>query len=92
MDTLLYKITITGRVQGVGFRHSASSVARRIGLKGYVRNREDGSVYVEAEGNRNQLDEFVAWCRKGPGFGFVENVRLETDLPVNHRKFHIRYD
>jgi acylphosphatase len=91
MYKTLYKIKVTGRVQGVGFRHGAASVARYAGIKGFVKNEADGSVYIEAEGNRNELDEFVKWCRKGPGFGNVENVSIETGTPKNHTKFQIKY-
>jgi acylphosphatase len=90
MDKILYKIKVYGRVQGVGYRHSAATMARYIGVKGFIKNESDGSVYIEAEGNRNQLDEFVSWCRKGPGLGKVENVEIETNTPKNHSKFHIR--
>jgi acylphosphatase len=91
MEKILYKITVKGRVQGVGFRHSASTVARYNGVKGFVKNCDDGTVYIEAEGNRNQLDEFVNWCRKGPGLGNVEDVIIETDSPKNHSKFQIKH-
>ena len=70
MDNMYYiKSTISGRVQGVGFRHSARSNARYHGITGFVKNKPDGSVYIEAEGSRNQLDEFVEWCKKGPDSG-----------------------
>jgi acylphosphatase len=88
---ILYKIMITGRVQGVGFRHSARSNARFFGITGYVKNEPDGSVYIEAEGSRNQLDEFVGWCRKGPGFGHVDDIRIDTALPKNYTSFEIRF-
>lgn len=92
MDGLvLYKITIKGRVQGVGFRHSARTNARYHGITGYVKNEADGSVYIEAEGSRNQLDEFVKWCRKGPGFGHVDDIKIDTSLPRNYSSFEIRY-
>ncbi len=91
MDKLLYKIKITGRVQGVGFRHSAKTNARFQGISGIVKNLNDGSVYIEAEGDRNQLDDFVKWCRKGPGFGHVENVKVETARPKAYNKFSIIY-
>ena len=91
MDKLLYKIKITGRVQGVGFRHSAKTNARFKGISGIVKNLNDGSVYIEAEGDRNQLDDFVKWCRRGPGFGQVENVKVETARPKAYNKFNIIY-
>jgi len=91
MDTILYKIQVSGRVQGVGFRHSARRHARLLGLKGFVKNLANGDVYIEAEGSRNSLDELVNWCRKGPGFGFVESVKLDTDQPKYFKTFNIKY-
>jgi len=91
MEKLLYKIKIHGRVQGVGYRHSAATIARYIGIKGFIQNEMDGGVYIEAEGNRNQLDEFVGWCRKGPGLGNVQSIEIETAPPKNHHKFQIKY-
>ena len=91
MEKTLFKITVRGRVQGVGFRHSAATRARFIGIMGFVKNQSDGSVYIEAEGSRNQLDEFVSWCRKGPGMGNVEDISIETSPPKNHGKFQVKY-
>jgi acylphosphatase len=67
-------ITILGRVQGVGFRHAARDQARYLGLKGYVKNKMDGSVYIEAEGDDAALSLFVKWCRQGPPFAMVEEL------------------
>jgi acylphosphatase len=86
---LLYKIRITGQVQGVGFRWRAAHEAWRAGITGFVKNLSDGSVYIEAEGLTDQLNDFVIWCRKGPGAGFVDNVEIDTCPPVNYRDFRI---
>lgn len=86
---LLYRINVTGRVQGVGFRYNAAREARLIGIAGYVKNLSDGSVYIEAEGSREQLNAFLLWCRKGPSFSTVESVNYNTHPPVNYREFRI---
>ena len=92
METkLLYKIHVRGRVQGVGFRWSAAKEARSRGITGYVKNLPDGSVYIEAEGSREQLDFFAEWCGHGPGFGYVESVNIDTFPPVNHNDFRIEH-
>ena len=88
-NKLLYKIHITGMVQGVGFRHNAASEARYLGIKGFVKNLADGSVYIEAEGSVDQLKTFIEWCHKGPRFGFVESVKVEQFPPVNYSSFRI---
>jgi acylphosphatase len=90
-EKLLYKIHVLGRVQGVGFRWSAVNKARDLGIKGYVKNLSDGSVYIEAEGYSEQLEAFVEWCKKGPGYGFVESVKSDPFPPENYSDFHIEY-
>ena len=90
-EKLLYKIRVTGQVQGVGFRWSAVREARNRGIKGFVENLSDGSVYIEAEGTREQLYDYVEWCKRGPGFGFVESVNVDTFPPVNYTDFRIEY-
>lgn len=88
-EKLLYKILITGRVQGVGFRWSAANEARNRDIKGFVKNLSDGSVYLEAEGSIIQLNIFVDWCKKGPSFSSVESVTVDTVPPVNYSDFRI---
>ena len=76
-----YNITVRGRVQGVGFRYNASRQALTLGLDGFVKNMPDGSVYVEAEGNEAELDEFVDWCRKGPsGSRIIDVIVSKSNL------------
>ena len=88
-EILLYKIHVMGHVQGVGFRWRASGEARNLGIKGFIKNLSDGSVYIEAEGSIKQLNAFVEWCKKGPGFGFVESVTLDILPPFNYKDFRI---
>jgi len=75
-----FRARVTGRVQGVGFRWSAVREARRLGLRGWVRNTGDGSVEVEAEGAASELGEFLAWLRRGPPGARVADVDV-TPLP-----------
>jgi len=74
-------ITIRGRVQGVGFRFSAVNKAQQLGLKGFVKNKMDGTVYIEAEGEPKQLNEMVNWCWQGPPSASVEDV-TKQEIPV----------
>jgi acylphosphatase len=69
------KAEILGDVQGVGFRYFAQSHARRLGLDGYVRNRYDGAVEVEAEGDASSLERFLDTLRQGPRQARVRDVR-----------------
>jgi acylphosphatase len=91
VEKLLYKIHLKGRVQGVGFRWSAASEARNRGIKGFVKNLSDGSVYIEAEGSEEQLNVYVEWCKRGPGFAVVESLQQETFPPVDYTDFRIEY-
>ena len=68
---------VRGRVQGVGFRATTLEVARRLGLGGWVRNREDGDVELEAEGPAFALDQLVAFLHTGPRGAHVTTVDLE---------------
>jgi acylphosphatase len=91
MEKLLFRIHITGHVQGVGFRWNAAREARLRGITGFVRNMPDGSVYIEAEGYKEQLDEFVKWCRQGPGMSEIDMLTTECLPPVNYTEFSIQH-
>jgi acylphosphatase len=80
-----FRARVTGRVQGVGFRWSAVREARRLGLRGWVRNADDGSVEVEAEGTPSALEEFLAWLRRGPEGAFVSDVEVHPAAPGGAR-------
>jgi acylphosphatase len=76
-----FRARVSGRVQGVGFRWSAVSEARRLGLRGRVRNAADGSVEVEAEGAAGSLADFLAWLRRGPPGAWVTGVEVDPTGP-----------
>ncbi len=59
-------VMVTGRVQGVFFRASTRDMAQGLGLRGWVRNLPDGGVEAVFEGEREQVEAAVAWCRTGP--------------------------
>ncbi len=70
---------ITGRVQGVGFRNFTRRRARRLGVTGWVRNEQDGSVRLEAEGSRDALESLAEAVRQGPRAARVDGVSVEWD-------------
>lgn len=78
-------ITVKGRVQGVGFRFSTVRKAEELGLKGFVENRMDGSVYIEAEGDPESLNKLIDWCREGPVTARVVDV-FTQEIPVQNLK------
>jgi len=69
---------IRGRVQGVGYRAWVDHEARRLGLKGWVRNRRDGSVEAVFEGAEKIVTDMIASCRKGPPSSRVDEVAEEA--------------
>lgn len=79
------KINIYGSVQGVGFRYCALQKANELGIKGFVKNRSDGSVYIEADGETEILERFISWCKQGPDRSHVEDVKV-VDIPFNDYK------
>lgn len=77
-------IRVHGRVQGVFFRHSACEKARELNITGFVRNEEDGAVYIEAEGEEDALEQFIAWCRSGPKLAKVEKTEVSYSDELKH--------
>ena len=71
------QIKIHGQVQGVFFRDSAKKEADELGLFGFARNEPDGTVYIEAEGDKEALGKFLEWCKKGTMSAKVEKVDFE---------------
>jgi acylphosphatase len=75
-------LRIRGKVQGVFFRESSRVEATRLGLTGWVRNREDGSVEAVAEGESAALEEFIRWCHRGPQAARVTDVEHALAEPT----------
>jgi acylphosphatase len=67
-------LVIRGRVQGVYFRASAVREAKRLGLTGWVKNRQDTAVEVVAEGEEDQVKDFLAWAQHGPATARVDKI------------------
>jgi len=82
-STIKLKASIYGRVQGVGFRFSTKQLADELGINGTVRNENDGSVYVEASGNDEQMEQFIEELAKGPSpSAQVERVSITYDSSI----------
>ncbi|MFZ0390304.1 MAG: acylphosphatase, partial [Calditrichia bacterium] len=90
MENKTLFVCISGRVQGVGFRHFAYRKANRYQLKGYVKNLPDGRVEVLAEGDKNKLEQFLSELKSGPGFADVENLDIQwREYEGNYQEFSI---
>jgi len=85
-------LTIYGRVQGVFFRAEARARALENGIKGWVKNNEDGSVSICAQGDEPALKKFIEWCKIGPPKAKVTDVQQKETTPDETLKdFRIIY-
>ncbi|MCF8024208.1 MAG: acylphosphatase [Desulfobacteraceae bacterium] len=83
---------ISGRVQGVNFRMETSLAADRYGVCGWVRNVPDGTVEAYIEGDPENVDAMLDWCRKGPPSASVTDVKVqEEEYTGRYTDFSIRY-
>ncbi len=71
------RLSISGQVQGVGFRYAMCDEAARLGAKGWVRNRRDGTVEAVVEGPAEAVEAIIAWVRRGPPGARVSAVAVE---------------
>lgn len=85
------RIQVFGHVHGVGFRRNAKKQATVLGLKGYVKNLHDGSVFIEAEGIQNHLNIFIKWCWEGPTNADVKDLIIEEKDTVGYQFFDVRF-
>jgi acylphosphatase len=74
MAETVLRLEIRGLVQGVGYRGSMAEQARRLGIRGWVRNRRDGSVEAMVAGAPAAVDRIVGWARRGPASAVVTAV------------------
>jgi acylphosphatase len=84
MDEISRRFLVTGKVQGVYFRHSARNEAKRLNVRGLARNLSDGSVEVLAQGSRAAVEALSQWLHRGPAAARVDSVS-EQDLPTLQR-------
>ena len=82
---MVVRLKIYGQVQGVFFRMSAKHEADKLGLVGWARNNDDGSVEILASGEKKKLKEFIAWCKDGPEMAKVD--RIEDSWSVEEEDF-----
>jgi DNA ligase D-like protein (predicted 3'-phosphoesterase) len=84
------RAVVSGAVQGIGFRESTRRRARKLGVLGWVRNEDDGTVAVHAEGEPGAVEELVAVLREGPRGADVRGVELEDVRVEGHEQFAVR--
>jgi DNA ligase D-like protein (predicted 3'-phosphoesterase) len=84
------RATVRGRVQGIGFRDATVRRAGELRLMGWVRNEDDGSVGVHAEGGEEAVAQMLAFLGEGPRGAAVEAVKTEAVEPEGHEQFAVR--
>lgn len=86
-----YRFKFYGRVQGVGFRYFVYTKAYTLGLSGYVKNLDDGSVEAEVEGEEQIIHKFLDIVLKGNGFSRIDDIETE-EISLNYdKRFRIIY-
>ena len=88
--TVARRVVVSGHVQGVFFRDQTRREAYRRGVAGWVRNCADGTVEAYFEGDGAAVEELVRWCRQGPRYATVHEVRVEDAEPAGLDRFTIR--
>ena len=81
----------SGRVQGVGFRYEAMVIADQLGLVGWARNENDGSVVIEIEGETSYINEFLRAMQAVPRFDITEIQAESLPLSKTETTFNARY-
>ena len=84
------QITVKGKVQGVGFRYYTKQKADECRIKGFVQNKVDGSVYIEAEGKTLDVNTFADWCRLGPEWSRVIECKISNMPLADFKIFEIK--
>ncbi|KAA9151131.1 acylphosphatase [Microbacterium lushaniae] len=83
-------VIVRGDVQGVGYRYTARLEADRLGVSGWVRNRRDGRVEAEVEGEAAAVEEMLDWMRQGPPGSRVDELTTADSAPVGDSAFEVR--
>jgi acylphosphatase len=91
METKHVSIRVTGIVQGVFFRDSTRRSAANLDIKGFARNEYDGSVYIEAEGTEENLEQFIKWCGQGPPHARVDRIEVEGGEMQHFSEFTVSF-
>lgn len=85
-----HQIRIKGKVQGVYFRASAKQQAQLLGVRGFVKNENDGSVLLEVEGDDAAVKKMVSWCKHGPALARVNDLEIKQEAARNFVSFDIK--
>ena len=90
MGCIRRRVVVHGRVQGVFFRDTTRRLARQHGVAGWVRNNWDGTVEAVLEGDPDDVERLVEFCREGPRGAQVERVEVDEEEPEGLTGFSVR--
>lgn len=82
-------VKISGVVQGVGFRYSLYTKAKLYGLTGWVKNLEDGRVEAVFEGEKDEIEKILNFCKNGPFLAKIKNIEVKQEKYKSENKFRI---
>lgn len=86
------RLKIWGIVQGVSFRYYIQILAKKLDLKGFIRNDLKGTVSIEAEGEKESLEKLIDFCKEGPRGARIEKIDISwQDKIGGYKDFSIRY-
>jgi acylphosphatase len=92
MEKVRARVIVEGRVQGVFFRHHTEEMAFNLDVKGWVKNRRDGSVEALFEGEKKKVDQIIQWCHRGPSEARVAKVHATWENYMGEfDDFSVRY-
>jgi len=89
MSVIALHVIVEGRVQGVGFRAYVEHEAKERGLRGWVRNRSDGSVEAVFAGEEEDVQSMIVACHRGPRMSLVRDVKSQPHPPGDWRGFDV---
>ncbi len=93
MERVRAHIFVSGRVQGVFFRDGTQRQAKKLAIKGWVRNLSDGRVEAVFEGEKDKVEQIVNWAKKGPILAKVDDLEVEwQEYKEEFDDFEIRYN
>jgi acylphosphatase len=93
MNLTTKHIIVSGKVQGVFFRKHTKQKAMELKIHGWVKNTRDGKVEIFAQGNEENLNTFIDWCKQGPTKAIVENIQVtEKETNNNLKGFSILHE
>lgn len=82
-------LIVSGKVQGVFFRDNTRKKAEELGIKGYAKNLQNGTVEIIVEGDEEKINELIDFIKKGPGIARVKDIKLKHKKPENFKSFKV---